>query len=243
MPVRVWQLGLMLAALPLPPLTLPAVAVERPGNGIGRGIGPVIVVQGTGVVTARPDMAVINAGVTSQAETAKAALAAHGEIMARALAGLESFGIAEGGVQSQHVNLRPVYPRQNSNDGVRAPVAFRASGQVRVRLRQIGRLGEMLDRLTADGVNNLSGLHFAVAKPEQLQDRARVLAIREAKRRAQLYAGEAGVELGPVLRIREGGGPGPGPELRAMSASGAGRAVAVGETEIRITVSVVYAIE
>ena len=112
---------------------------------------------------------------------------------------------------------------------------------MRVRLRQIGRLGEILDRLTADGVNNLSGLHFAVAKPEQLQ--ARVLAIREAKRRAQLYAGEAGVELGPVLRIREGGGPGPGPELCAMSASGAGRAVAVGETEIRITVSVVYSNE
>ncbi|MFP6709165.1 MAG: SIMPL domain-containing protein [Alphaproteobacteria bacterium] len=116
MPVRVWQLGLMRAALTLPHLTLPAVAVERPGNGIG----PVIVVQGTGVVTARPDMAVINAGVTSQAETAKAALAAHGENMARVLAGLEAFGIAEGGVQSQHVNLRPVYPRQNSNDGVRA---------------------------------------------------------------------------------------------------------------------------
>lgn len=114
MPVRVWQLGLMRAALTLPHLTLPAVAVERPGNGIG----PVIVVQGTGVVTARPDMAVINAGVTSQAETAKAALAAHGENMARVLAGLEAFGIAEGGVQSQHVNLRPVYPRQNSNDGV-----------------------------------------------------------------------------------------------------------------------------
>ena len=122
-------------------------------------------------------------------------------------------------------------------------MAFRASSQVRARLRQIGRLGEMLDRLTADGVNNLSGLHFAVAKPEQLQDRTRVLAIREGKRRAQLYAGEAGVELGPVLRIREGGGPGPGPELHAMSVSGAGRAVAVGETEMRITVSVVYTIE
>ena len=101
----------------------------------------------------------------------------------------------------------------------------------------------MLDRLTVDGFNNFSGLPFAVAKPDQLQDRTWVLAIREAKRQAQLYAGEAGVELGPVLRIREGGGPGPGPELRAMSASGAGRAVAVGETEMRITVSVVYTIE
>jgi hypothetical protein len=163
--------------------------------------------------------------------------------MAKVLAGLAAFGIADGDVQSRHVNLRPVYPRKNQNDGVRAPVAFRASGQVRVRLRQIGRLGEMLDRLTAAGVNNLSGLHFAVAKPEPLQDRARVLAIGEAKRRAQLYAAEAGVELGPVLRIREGGGHGPRPEFRAMSPSSAGRAVAVGETEFRITVSVVYAIK
>jgi uncharacterized protein YggE len=238
-PVRAWLLGLMFAALTLAALIPPAMAVERPGHGFG----PSIVVQGVGVVTARPDMAVLNAGVTSQSATAKAALAAHKEIMAKVLAGLAAFGIADGDVQSRHVNLRPVYPRKNQNDGVRAPVAFRASGQVRVRLRQIGRLGEMLDRLTAAGVNNLSGLHFAVAKPEPLQDRARVLAIGEAKRRAQLYAAEAGVELGPVLRIREGGGHGPRPEFRAMSPSSAGRAVAVGETEFRITVSVVYAIK
>ena len=235
MPVRAWLLGLMFAALTLAALIPPAMAVERPGHGFG----PSIVVQGVGVVTARPDMAVLNAGVTSQSATAKAALAAHKEIMAKVLAGLAAFGIADGDVQSRHVNLRPVYPRKNQNDGVRAPVAFRASGQVWVRLRQIGRL----DRLTAAGVNNLSGLHFAVAKPEPLQDRARVLAIGEAKRRAQLYAAEAGVELGPVLRIREGGGHGPRPEFRAMSPSSAGRAVAVGETEFRITVSVVYAIK
>ena len=231
---RAWLPGLILAAF-----ILPATAAERPGHGFGRSIA----VQGEGVVSARPDLAVINAGVTRQADTAKAALAAHSLVMTKLLAALKAFAIADRDVQSQHVNLHPVYPRQNQNSGQRTPIAFRASGQVRVRLRRIDRLGELLDQMTAAGVNNLSGLHFAIAKPEALQDQARVLALREAKRRAQLYAKEAGVELGPVLRIREGGGRGPRPEFRAMATASAGRAIAPGETEIRMTVSVVHAIK
>jgi uncharacterized protein YggE len=90
---------------------------------------------------------------------------------------------------------------------------------------------------------NLSGLRFAIAKPGPLRDQARKRALSEAKRRAELYAAEAGVELGPVLRITEGGARGPLPRLRAMAATSAVGAMAPGETEIRMTVSVVYAIK
>jgi len=232
-----WLPWLVSVALSLP--LAPAMAGERPGHGFHRSIS----VQGVGVVSARPDMAVINAGVTSQAVTAKAALSDQTKAMAALLTALRSFGIADHDVQSQHVNLRPVYPKRRQNDGARAPMAFRASGNVRVRLRQVDRLGELLDGMTGAGVNNLSGLHFAIAKPAPLRDQARVRALGDAKRRARLYAAEAGVELGPVLRIKEAGARGRVPQFRAMAASSAERAIAPGETEIRMTVSVVYAIK
>ena len=239
MRLGIWPACLVLAALSLPALSLPAVAAERPGHGFRRSIS----VQGVGVVGARPDMAVIRAGMSSQAATAKAALSGHNKVMTVLLAALRSFGIAEGDVQTQQVNLHPVYPNRNRNDGARTPIAYRAVGNVAVRLRQIDRLGDLLDAMTQAGVNNLSGLRFAIAKPGPLRDQARKRALSEAKRRAELYAAEAGVELGPVLRITEGGARGPLPRLRAMAATSAVGAMAPGETEIRMTVSVVYAIK
>lgn len=232
-----WLPWVVSVALSLP--LAPAMAGERAGHGFQRSIS----VQGVGVVSARPDMAVISAGVTGQAVTAKAALSDHTKAMAALLTALRGFGIADRDVQSQHVSLHPVYPKRSQNGSARAPIAFRASGNVRVRLRQVDRLGELMDGMTGAGVNNLSGLHFAIAKPEPLQDQARVRALGDANRRARLYAAEAGVELGPVLRIKEGGAIGRAPRFRAMAAVSTERAIAPGETEIRMTVSVVYAIK
>jgi uncharacterized protein len=230
----IWLLGVVITAA----LSLPALAADQRGHGYRGGIA----VQGVGVVSARPDMAVIQAGVTSQATTAKAALAAHKQVMTVLLAALENFGINDSDIQSQQVNLHPVYPRRTQNEAAPAPTAFRASGNARVRLREVDRLGSLLDIMTAAGVNNLSGLRFAIAKPEPLQDQARVRAMREARRRAELYAAEAGVKLGAVMRIREGGDRPQAPEFRALTASSSSSAIAPGETEIRATVSVVYAI-
>ena len=247
MPIGVWLLGLVLASFTLPAFIgpafiAPALAAEPPRHH-GKAMHRSIAVQGVGVVSARPDMAVLNAGVSSQAATAKAALAEHKSVMATLLAALKTFGIKDNNVQSLHVNLHPVYPRQNKSDKIRRPVAFRASGKVRVRLHHVDQLGELLDKMTTAEVNNLSGLHFDVGHPESLEDQARLAALREAKRRAHHYAAEAGVELGPVLRIQEGGGRGAKPEFRAMTMASAGGAIAPGQTEIRMTVSVVYAIK
>lgn len=233
------RFNIILAAIILAASALPARAGERAMHGPHRNIS----VQGLGVVAARPDIAVLRAGVTSQAPSAKAALLEHHRVMANLLAVLETFGLAARDVQSLQADLRAVYPNRGQKDAIPAPIAFRATGNVRIRLREVDRLGELLDRMTAAGVNSLSGLHFAIAEPAPLQDEARKRAVQDARHRALLYAAEAGVQLGPVLRISEGGAVGPRPEFRALAASSAGSAVAPGETEIRAAVSVVFAIK
>lgn len=242
MSIRQLCAGLALSAMVLPVIATPAFAEERPGHNMRR----VIAVQGLGTVRARPDTAIIRAGVTTQSKTAKAALEAHGQVMAKLLATLENFGLAERDIQTRQINLHPVYPRRKGDTTPPAPEAFRASGKVRIRLGEIDRVGELLDQLTTVGVNNLSGLQFTIAEPEPLQDEARKLAMQDARRRAQLYAAEAGVELGPVIRIREGGATaGPIRETRQMASMSMAAAspIAAGENEIRISVSVVYAIK
>lgn len=206
-------------------------------------MGRSISVRGQGVVSARPDFTELHAGVTSQAPSAKAALLAHNKILADLLAALESFGLAERDVQSQQVDLRAIYPSRGQQDVQPAPSAFRATGNVRIRLRAVDRLGELLDRLAAVGVNNLSGLHFAIADPAPLLDTARKRAIQDARRRAQLYATEAGVQLGPVLRIEESAAGAPVPQMRALSSVNAGSPIAPGRTEIGVTLRVIFAIK
>ncbi len=202
-----------------------------------------ISVQGLGVVSARPDVAIIEASVTSQSAKAKAALDQHNGAMAKLLAELKAFGLAPRDVQTRQVNLRAIYPNRRQQEGVPVPSAFRAMGNVRIRLREVDRLGDLLDRMTAAGVNKLSGPHFTIADPAPLQNKARKLAIRDARRRAQLYAAEAGVNLDDVLRIREGTAASPIRGFLARSASTEQSPIAAGENEIRVGVTVLFAIK
>jgi len=241
MRVRILLLSLILGLI-----SVPAWASEssRYGGHHNYANGRSISVQGLGVVSVRPDVAVIQAGVTAQAASAKAALAEHHKVMSNLLVELDKFGLAARDVQSRQVNLRAIYPRRKNNqDAASAPSAFRAMGNLRVRLRQVDRLGDLLDQLTNAGANSISGLHFAISEPGPLQDKARELAVQDARRRALLYTGEAGVQLGEVLRIREGGAPGPVREFRTMAASGSQSSTAPGEKEIRMAVRVVFAIK
>lgn len=236
------RLAFILAGFVLAGVALPAWAGEHDRHG-KHDMARSISVQGMGAVSARPDIAVLHAGVTAQAASARAALSEHNQVMAGLLATLKDFGLEARDVQSRRADLRAIYPSRRQQDAAAAPIAFRATGNVRIRLREVDRLGDLLDRMTAAGVNNLAGLGFTVAEPEPLQDEARKLAIRDARRRAQVFAAEAGVQLGPVLRISEGGTGAPMRELRALASASAGNPMAPGETEIRVGVSMVFAIK
>ena len=87
-------------------------------------------------------------------------------------------------------------------------------------MRNLDKLGEVLDRLVGLGANEMAGLSFDVSQGEKLKDDARKEAVANAQRRAKLYADAAGVELGEVLRIDEGGDSGPRPVFagRALKA-------------------------
>ena len=70
-------------------------------------------------------------------------------------------------------------------------------------MREVKRLGDVLDQAIALGANQINSIGFDVANAETLKDEARKQAMVNAKRRAELYATAAGVQLGQVLRISE----------------------------------------
>lgn len=178
-----------------------------------------ISVSASATVAAEPDIATISTGVVSEAETAREALEGNTAAMRRLTDGLKSAGIEARDIQTSSFNVEPRY--EQTRDG-RAPriVGYRVHNQVRITARDIGKLGEVLDRAVTLGANQVGGITFEVSKAETLKDEARREAIANARRRAQLFAEAAGVELGDVLRIEEETqeeGP-PRPYVRALKA-------------------------
>ena len=164
-----------------------------------------ISVQASATVSAEPDLALISTGVVSEADTAREALDRNTLAMRRLIDGLKSAGLEARDIQTTSFNVEPRYEQPKSYDQPAAPkiVGYRVHNQVQITARDVGRLGEVLDRAVTLGANQIGGIQFEVSKAETLKDDARREAMANALRRAQLLTAAAGVQLGNVIRIEE----------------------------------------
>ena len=201
-----------------------------------------ISVTASAEVSAEPDIALISTGVVSEAQTAREALDANSAAMRRLVEGLKSAGIEPRDIQTVSFNVEPRYEQRRDN---RSPsiIGYRVHNQVRITAREIDRLGEVLDQAVTLGANQIGGIQFEVSKAETLRDDARRAAMANARRRAELFAAAAGVELGEVLRIEEStqrGGP-PVPFARTLAAESV--PIERGTQTLEATVSVTWELE
>lgn len=204
-----------------------------------------ITVTGIGRVDAAPDLATISLGVTSDAVTAAAAMAATNSAAALVLAQLEKSGIAPRDMQTSGLNLQPRWDNRAYENGQQPTVVgFVASNMITVRVRALDSLGTVLDAVVQDGANMFQGLSFGLQEPEPAMDEARKRAIADALRKAALFAAAAKVPLGDVISIDEQGGyaqPKMMMEASMMRDSG-GVPVAQGEVSVEANVTVVFAL-
>lgn len=197
-------------------------------------------VSATGSVTAEPDVAQISAGVVTEADSAKDAMGRNGIVMTKLIDGLKAAGIQPKDIQTTTLNVEPRYAQPK--DGRAATInGYRVVNQVRLTVRDVKHLGDVLDQAIALGANQINHIAFDIADPETLKDEARKQAMENARRRGELYAKAAGGQLGPVLRISESmGEPHPMPGGRmAMRAS---VPIEAGTRSLEVEVHVTYAL-
>jgi len=228
------------------PLTaiLLAIALATQFAAVARAADPAhITVTGEGRVDAAPDMATISLGVTSQGDTAAAAMAANSQALSRVLANLRAAGIEDRDLQTTGLALSPDW--RGADDGS-APriVGYIASNMLTVQVRALDGLGAVLDAAVKDGANTVDGLSFGLADPEPVLDEARRRAVAVATHRAMLLTEAAGVSLGAVAAISEGGGSfAPAPMFaKAADMTAAVVPVASGEVSMSASVTMVWEI-
>jgi uncharacterized protein len=206
---------------------------------------PTMTVVGEGTATARPDMAVVSVGVVAQAPRAADALAQNSKSMGEVIAAGKEAGIESRDLETSQVSLRPQYsyPAQGSREAPKL-VGYEATNMLSIRVRDIGKLGAVLDRLVTVGANQIRGIELTAAQPAPLRDKAREAAMKDAVRKAGLLAEAAGVRLVRLFSVVEDVQEPPRPLSMRMSADAARAPVPIeaGELEIRGRVTAVFEI-
>jgi uncharacterized protein YggE len=206
-----------------------------------------ISVTGEASISAPPDLAQIDAGVASDAKTAREASEANNAAMGKVLAALKGAGIDEKDYQTSRLSLQPQYANRPGYSGSAptAIVGYRASNRVTVKLHDVAKVASVIDTVVAAGANDIGNINFSVSQVSKLLDDARDKAVADARRKAEIYAKAAGVTLGAPLGISEGGAPAPVFRAKmAMSmATAAPVPIAQGEETLSVSVSVTWAIK
>jgi uncharacterized protein YggE len=199
-----------------------------------------ITVTGVGRVAIVPDVAEVRVGATVSAETAAAARDATAGIMAAVLAAVHRLGVQEADLQTASLM---VTPRTDYSGGTPRVTGYEATNAVAVLVRDLERLGSIVDDAVAAGATSIEGPTFRLADPSDASTTARRLAIEDAAARAATLAAAAGLRIRGIASINEGGAR-PAPMLKAARmmalAEAAPSPVEVGTDEVRVQIEVVY---
>ncbi len=197
-----------------------------------------------GEVTRVPDVARIQAGVVTQAQTATEAIRLNGVRMTAVREALRRAGIRDGDIQTSSISLQPDY-RYAENEPPQL-TGYRASNEVSIRFRDIAQTGRILDALVAQGANQINGPMLEIDRPEAALDEARLAALATARARAETYARSLGMRVRRVLSVSEAGAPSmpyPRPVAMARVAANEGMMVDPGEQRVGVSLTVSFELE
>lgn len=212
---------------------------------------PRILVTGHGTASISPDMAVVSLTVTRQADTAREALSANSEAMGKVLDAMAGLGIAKRDMQTSNFSIQPRYsrPARQNNGASEAPkiVGHTVRNGLTLRVRDIDKVGEVLDTAVTLGVNEGGSIRFTNSDASDVLTQARVKAVEQAQKKATTLAEAAGLRLGQILEIVEQSHNSRpmamGRSEMRLSSAADSVPVAAGENAYQVDVTVSYAIE
>ncbi|WP_019171402.1 SIMPL domain-containing protein [Pseudaminobacter salicylatoxidans] len=206
-----------------------------------------IIVTGEGEKTVAPDLALLSLSVMREAKTAREALDANNDAMAAVIAAMKAAGIEDRDLQTSGIQITPRYNFNNRPDGSQEAelVAYQVTNTLSVRVRDLAKAGDILDKSVSLGVNQGGGINFTNDDPSAVLTEARKLAVQDAIAKAKVLSEAAGVKLGRVLEIADQSfQPRPMPMAKSVAFDSA-RAVPIqaGENSYNVQVNVTFEIK
>lgn len=218
---------------------------------------------GQGKVLTKPDVAVIDLSILTQAATSKTAQDENSRKSASLVDFLKKEGVADKDIKTTGYNIYPQYsyPRplpMGVDQSYPVPdyypsspkiTGYQVNQTIQVKVRDLEKVDTVLDGVVSAGVNQVNNLQLTVDEPEKLKEQAREQAIREAKNKARDLQSTLGIRLGNIVNFVENTGGWPVPMyLKAegmggdMGGVGGGPSIPTGENEISVSVTITYQI-
>ncbi len=243
--VSVALAGTLIAAITLSSTASAQTATPAPSSTLVR----TIAVSGTGTATLAPDIAYFSAGVT---ETNASVTDAQNNVNTKTNAIIDA--LRQGGVdvdkdvKTTDYSVQPQYTYPQN--GTPVLNGYRVTNNVNVTVRDITKVGQLLDAVTKAGANQVGGVAFGLADPEAAGRVAREQAVLNARDKADTLARATGVSVGIVMTIDDESTTPPPPRAivavpAANAAAGSAAApppIQTGETTVTVSIRVTYAI-
>ena len=204
-----------------------------------------ISVNGSGKAYLAPDIAYITIGVHTEGPVATEAVAENNTRSQKVIDTLKQAGVAEKDIQTTNFNISP-QPEYDNAGKPTGKINYTVDNSVLVTVRDINKVGAILDAVVKSGANTINGIQFDVADKTAALSTARQQAVKDSQVKANELASAAGETLGPVQTISEySGGGSPMYDMRAapMAAQSSSVPIQPGQLLITVEVSVVYGIQ
>jgi uncharacterized protein YggE len=216
-----------------------------------------ITVTGEGEIYTKPDLAIETFTVKIEAKTVEKAVADNAEKMNAVIVAMKALGIEEKDLKTTDFNIYPRYEYRTDysiqteiwpRPETRVLVGYEVTQSLEVKIRDMAKVGDVIQKAVDAGANQVGGLQFTTDDPDALKSQAREEAIKQAKDKAELLAKQLGVKLTKIVNFSEGGYyPSPMYYDSAVNAKGMGEAgatpdIQTGENKITVNVSITYEI-
>ncbi len=199
-----------------------------------------IEVVGEASVKAAPDFASVTLGVTTAGKDAREAVTANAKAVNSLISVLKGEGVAPADIQTSSLSITPQFsnPRTGGPNG-QLITGYNVTDMVTVTVRDLPRLGSLIDKAVDAGANAMYGVAYGENDPSALIDKARPLAVADARRKAEIYASAGGAKIGRLMQLSEQTGAQPVQfAARAYARSAAAVPTPIEPGEDHLTVSV-----
>jgi len=205
--------------------------------------------DGTGKMTAKPDIAVVSVSIISDAITSKAAQDANSTKSNKVTDFLKQQRIEDKDIKTSGYNISPNY-KYKAYVGNPEITGYRVTQTIEVKIRDLDKVSSILDGVVTAGANQIGELSFQIDDVNKLKEQARKIAVDQAKEKAKVLKDQIGISLGKIISFSEYYNGYPTPMYDSMKASGIGGgggtvtpSVPSGENEISVNVTITYQIK
>jgi len=218
-------------------------AVNNYRNGGAANISQTVSFTGEGKVKATPDTAKVEIGLVTEGKDSISVQNENSSKMNAVIKFLKEQGIKEEDLKTSNYNLSPKY---DYNKGKSTLVGYVLNQILTVTIRDLSKVSDILDGAVSNGANQVNSISLFVDKPEELKNKAREDAVKQAKEKASAASKIAGFRLSRVIGFSENTFGEPPIYYEAMG-KGGGTALAPqiepGTQEIKINVTLTYLIK